>query len=550
MKKTLGLLCLCLLAISASGKPAYRGPITRTTEDGTEKIVYLHGNEHFHYMTDKDGQWIDERTLQPMSDACKTARLDAAIARKSRRVQQQKSDIGDQPNPAPRGLLILVNFQDVAFQTPEATIDSMLNGINYTRNYSYQSQYYDYRGRLKTTTVKIQSSGSARQYFYDQSYGQYNPQFDVVGPVTVSEEMAYYGGNDRSGNDKNAEKMIEEACDLANEQLGVDFSQYDNDDDGFVDFVYVIYAGYGEADGGSENTIWPHQWNLYSYGGIRHKIDGKYLDRYACGSELSYVSDQYDGIGTFCHEFSHVLGLPDLYSTSSSATTHKTMGQWDILDYGPYNNDGNTPPAYSAYERFYMGWLIPRVMKDPESVYLSPLNYGQGESLLLCSGDSHNLTGYNPNPKTFYLAEVRTLSGWDAYLPGKGLLLTKIQYSSSKWTQNTVNNSASSMGVDLIEADGQTPEYDEYNIDNGYWGKAGDAFPSGAKEWTGLADHEITEIALEENGAVTFSYRGAKKTPIEQVSDEGKPAVKVLRDGKLYIIRGGETFDLTGRKAL
>ena len=119
---------------------------------------------------------------------------------------------------------------------------------------------------------------------------------------------------------------------------------------------------------------------------------------------MQYYGQVYNGIGTICHEFSHVMGLPDLYATNNA--THHTMADWDILDYGPYNNDGNTPPAYSAYERFFCGWITPRVLTDPENVTLNPLNDSK-EALLMCTGDQHNLVGYDPNPTTFYLIENR-----------------------------------------------------------------------------------------------------------------------------------------------
>ena len=534
MRKIFSILIVCAVAVTASAIPARREGIVRTAADGTEKIVYLHGNENFHYMTDAEGNWLDEETLMPMSAEAKAKRMNAVKTNKVKRAPQQNNGIGDKPNIAPRGLLVMVNFSDVAFKTPKDTINNMLNGDNFTRNYSYS---YQYGGR--TYTVHSTSSGSVRRYFEAQSYGQYSPVFDVVGPVTLSKKMEYYGSNTSWGDDAHADEMIQEACKLADSQFGVDFTQYDNDNDGLVDFVYVIYAGYGEADGAPANTIWPHQWNLWDYGKISCIIDGKKLNRYACGSELSYLSQMYSGIGTICHEFSHVLGLPDLYYTASTGTSPHTLLDWDIMDYGPYNNDGNTPPAYSAYERFYMGWLTPRVLKDSESVWLNPINYENGESLLLCEGDQHNLVGYDPNPKTFYMLEYRTKTGWDAYLPGRGLLITKIQYNYSRWQNNTVNNSADNMGVDLIEARANN------TTGKNAIAKSSDAFPAGAKYWYGFDNHEISEIKIEAGGAVSFSYRGAEKQPIENVEAD-KTVQKILRDGKVLIIRGGKTYNIIG----
>ena len=202
--------------------------------------------------------------------------------------------------------------------------------------------------------------------------------------------------------------MIKEACQLADAN-GADFTLYDNDNDGNVDFVYVIYAGEGEADDGPSYTIWPHNWYLKTRWGITCVVDGKTIDNYACSNEIQHWEQVYTGVGTFCHEFSHVIGLPDLYYTANSGTSPHTLNEWDILDVGCYNNGGNTPPAYSAYERFYCGWLTPRVLNETEYVWLSPID--NQKALLVCEGNSHNLVGYNPNPQTFYLLEVRTNTG-------------------------------------------------------------------------------------------------------------------------------------------
>ena len=532
MKKILNIVLLMAVSVAVMAKPAYRGPIVRTAADGTEKIVYLHGNEHFHYMTDEQGNWLDERSLEPLSEERKAERQHAGMARVAKE-EQQTEVIGESLNLAPRGLLILVNFQNVSFRTPVDTIKNMINGDNFTRSYSYTYGKNRY---------VINSSGSARKYFKDQSFGQYNPTFDVVGPVTVSKNMAYYGENDKQGYDKRPTEMIKEACLLANAD-GVDFTKYDNDNDGKVDFVYVIYAGFGEADGGADSTIWPHSYDLYTYGRVRCNVDGKLVDRYACGCEMSYMSKKYDGIGTFCHEFSHVMGIPDLYSTDDK-TTHKTMGAWDIMDYGPYNNDGNTPPSYSAYERFFFGWMTPRLLKESKTdVTLKNLNTAR-DAIMLCKGEP-NMVGTNPNPTTFYMLENRQKTGWDEFLPGEGMLLTKVSYDHDKWVWNKINNDPNDMGVDLIEADGQAPTYVR-GSNNGHHGKEGDAYPAGASYWRN-ADWALTGIRLDGSHIIHFDY--TQLTPIEQVQDGNEAEVrKIMRNGQLLIVRDGKEYDLWGRR--
>ena len=481
--KKLGILVVFFATVVAAwAVPARKTGIVVTQPDGSEVIVYQHGDEHFHWQTNEKGEWIelDENGFYRVTEALSVEQIEAKRMASSKRAALAAYPL----NVAPRGLVILVNFSDVAFETEKAEMDSMLIGENYTRNYSYS-----YKGK----TYSVNSKGSARQYFQDASYGQYNPQFDVIGPVTVSNNVSYYGKNDSYGNDMYADKMVSEACKLADTEFDVDFTQYDNDNDGYVDFVFVIYAGYGEADGGASTTIWPHSWNLLS-AGTQCKVDGKTVDLYACGNELDFYSKKHTGIGTFCHEFSHVLGLPDLYVTNTSS--HTTMNEWDIMDYGPYNNEGNTPPSFSAYERFFMGWLQPRLITEPENIQLNDLQTSN-EALLISTTDEHNLIGNNPDPTTFYIVENRQQKSWDEHLPGHGMMLTKIQYSYSRWSQNTVNNSSSKMGVDLIEANGKTSNQ----------GKATDLFPAGASQYLAIADHAIEAIE-EENGVIKFKYKG------------------------------------------
>ena len=505
MKRLSILALICAITTAVWAVPARRGGIIITQPDGSELTVYQHGDEHFHWTTNEKGEWIslDKDGFYRKVEALNAEEIQARRMASPKHITYRATPL----NIAPRGLVILVNFKDLAFETSKEEMDSMLTGQNYTRDYTYT-----YRGKKYNVT----SQGSARQYFEDASFGQYNLQLDVVGPVTVSKNMADYGGNNSYGSDKNPEGMIKEACELVNDS--VDYTHYDNDNDGYVDFVYVIYAGYGEADGGDANTIWPHAWYLYSAAGKRCQLDGKVVDLYACGNEMDFYTKHHTGIGTFCHEFSHVLGLPDLYDTNQDQPHgQKTMGSWSILDYGPDNNEGNTPPMYSAYERFFMGWLTPRLITEPEDVVLEELNSKQ-EALLISTTDQHNLIGNDPNPTKFYLLENRQQEGWDTYLPGHGMMLTYVQYTYNKWYQNTVNNTAKSMGVDLIEADGKTPT----STQNGYDGKAKDLFPAGATAYTKIENHAIEEIE-EVDGVITFKYKGGKiETAIEDVAENAQ----------------------------
>lgn len=502
MKKIGLIVAFCAIMGSVWAIPARRGAIVRTQPDGSEIVVYQHGDEFFHWETNEKGEWLtlDKDGFYQVTEALSKEAIAAKRAASPLHIAP-KEEVATPLNIAPRGLIILVNFADLAFTETIEEMDSMHNAKNYTRDYEYV-----YRGN----TYQVSSEGSARQYFYDASFGQYNPQFDVIGPVTVSREYAYYGKNNVNTQfDQRPWEMVKEACVIADTLLDVDFTQYDNDNDDIVDFVYVIYAGYGEADGGGANTIWPHSYQL-SAAGAYCRLDGVRIDLYACGNEIDYYTKKHTGIGTFCHEFSHVLGLPDLYTTEGQ--THKTLGEWSILDYGPYNNDGNTPPAYSAYERFFMGWLTPEVIVDSANIRLEELNSSQ-RALLISTEDKHNLIGNDPKSTRFYLLENRQQQGWDTYLPGHGLMLTYVQYNATRWQENTVNNTSRSMGVDLIEADGKTPN----SSGTGYLGKATDLFPAGATSYTQITDHAIEDIE-EIDGVIHFKYRGGTiETDVENI---------------------------------
>ncbi len=486
----LSLVALMLVSIATMAAPAYPDGVVKTQPDGSTITVFVHGDEYFHYFTLADGTRVEKNAEGYYVSVPALSEEEIIVHRNASPMMRRANS--SQPNKTtssgscpPRGLIILVNFSDVKMQgenTQEA-FAQMLGGETYTYNgVSY---------------------GSAKKYFSDQSYGKYVPEFDVVGPVTLSKDMAYYGANDAAGVDMHRPEMVNEACSIANADFGADFSRYDGDNDGNVDFVFLIYAGYAEAQGADANTIWPHQWDLYS-GGIPasdREYDGKYVLSYACSSELQgYSGTTRDGIGTFCHEFSHVLGLPDLYATNGSA--HKTLGYWDVMDSGNYNNNGYTPPSYSAYERFVLGWLKPTILNAAQAVTLKDLQSNE-QAYLISETGTHNLNGNDPNPVFFYLLENRQQTGWDEFLPGHGMLITRVDYNDSYWWYNVVNADPQYTRVDLIEADGEAPiKYLE-----GCYGKLGDAFPAGATAYTPFEDYPITNIS-EESGVITFDFMG------------------------------------------
>ena len=280
------------------------------------------------------------------------------------------------------------------------------------------------------------ATGSAADYYHATSSDQFQPIFDVYGPVMMDHGYEYYGGG---SDDSAAGAMIVEAWRKIDSEA--DFSIYDTDGDGEVDNVYVFYAGLGEADGGDPSTIWPHSWNL-SDQNREAVFDGVKVESYACSPELDGQS-KMNGIGTFCHEFAHVLGLPDLYNTSSM-TTALTPGDWSLMDRGSYTNDGRTPPLMSGYERYELNWTVPQVVSHPKNLTILPIV---------------NNVVYRINTERdneYFILECRQQSGWDSFVPGHGMLVWHIDYNPNIWDRNVVNRDPSHQYVDIVEANGGT----------------------------------------------------------------------------------------------
>ena len=434
-------------------------PLTITQPDGSTLTIRLIGDEFGHYQSTEDGFKIkknnkgyfvydlnnstsvdksteiiardaskrtpnERQLLQTMRATSEALQLNTTPNQRSKNFNRQRVTTIQRAFPivgTPKSLVILVNFSDKSYvvPTPQTAFTNLLNQSGYTDN---------------------EATGSARDYFMAASYGKFAPQFDVVGPYTLPYTLDFYGKNDADDYDTNPQQMIIDACSVANTN-GVDFTQYDTDNDGMVDNVFVYYAGYNEAEGGPANTIWPHRWFLDDYS---TKFDGKTVFDYACTSELKGTSNaDMCGIGTFCHEFGHVLGLPDYYHTKADKNT---LNDWHIMDSGAYNNEGRTPPTYSVYDRFFLGWLTPEQINTPNDYTLLPIYQGTSlpantnQQAYLLSATTHNLNGGNPLPSEFFMLEYRKKTGWDYFLPGEGMLIWHIDYNASAWDENTPNN--------------------------------------------------------------------------------------------------------------
>ncbi len=358
----------------------------------------------------------EKKLVRELQDVTVQKRIES-IQNSARVSAAQKTVSADNGFPltgSPRSLVILVNFADKNFvvKNEKQAFTNLLNEKGYSAN---------------------GGTGSARDYFSDASNGIFAPQFDVVGPYTLPQNMEYYGGN-VNDNDKNPRQMVLDACRLADE-AGMDFKQYDTDNNGVIDNVFIYYAGYNEAEGGGDNTVWPHRWSMPS--GSNYRFDGVQVWDYACTSELrGSTGSNMCGIGTFCHEFGHVLGLPDYYHT---AEDKNTLGNWSIMDGGAYLNQGRTPPTYSAYDRFYLDWLKPVELKVAQNVSLEPL-LSSNQAYIITKDGNHNMIGNDPQPREFFVLENRQKTGWDAYLPASGMLIWHIDYLKNAWDNNSPNN--------------------------------------------------------------------------------------------------------------
>ena len=536
------MLALMFTTATAMAVPAKRGMWKSLTKaDGTEVRALLVGDENGHYWKGEDGkaylltddglcETVNEQTV--MAKAKKRRQL--SQQRRSKRMARRAAvgSVGSFTGKK-KALIILVNFSMTKFAAShnQALFMRIANEEGYSEG--------DFKGSMS-------------DYFKAQSRGQFELDFDVVGPVKLSHDYSYYGRNDSNGEDMRPGQMVIEAVEAAMDEVE-DWAQYDWDGDGEVDQVYVIYAGKGEADGGGSSTIWPHEYSLSAaeyYGdgtGPVTVADGLVVDTYACGPELDSYSSSLCGIGTMCHEFSHCLGFPDFYDTDYSGG--QGMGNWDLMDNGAYNGDGFQPAGYTSYERWCAGWLEPTVLED-ENVTVEDMK------ALEDGGESYVI--YNKgNRNEFFLLENRQYVGWDASLPGFGLLILHVDYSKEAWQNNTPNDNPSRQRMTWMAADNKYDytmyEGSKYFTDEGM---AKDTYPySGNNSFdksttpaakfynknsdgTYFMDSSIKDIDQLLGGSISFRFVAHEED--DPGDDPGvEPGVKPSKEGTLFY----ESFD-------
>lgn len=499
-------------AMTASAVPAHPRPVDVTQSDGSQLTVRLVGDEFYHRTITSDGYTVLQRTngdyvyavqsgsgLMPSSViAHNPQQRDASEVRMvsslkkgltdkdgiaNGKLMRNKRDQLMTPKRATgyenfRGLVVLINYNDRTFTYGNDYYNAVMNQENFTGYYSNNGYF-------------VPCTGSARDYFYDNSMGLFEPQFDIAGPVTVNYSCTSPNGTNNVGN------IFVAAINAIDSWI--DFSQYDGDGDGVVDMIYFIVAGYtANFSGNNSGYLWPHQYYMYFY--TFRQYDGVYLGRYSCSGEIygweGYGYDDPDGIGTVVHEFTHALGLMDLYDTDYDNNGYANdPGDWDVMAGGSYLNDSRTPAGFSIWERYRLGFADPEQIGEIGTGYtLEPLNTSN--------------KGYwmeTPNDYEYFMLENRQQTGWDAYLPGHGLLVTRVEFDQYEWGYNSINTDASHMYYELLRAGNE-------------WGSnASDPFPGiygvttlnnlttpSLKCWNG-AENDLGLASITENGdIITF----------------------------------------------
>lgn len=462
MKKLyLMLSMLFAFGIAANAVPAKKLQKVITLTNGTQVSVELRGDEYLSWWEGTDGTAYRATADDTVFEAFDLeAQKPAAAARRARAEQGRVARLARVKNSlkgaddkmrglggdhitykgVKKGLVVLVDFKNKKFADGH-DLEYYKNVIN-GKDFSDEEEGY---------------VGSVRDYFLAQSNGQFELDFDVVGPVTMSKNSGYYGNDGAYQKDEKVYEMIKEACDGIQDK--VNLKDYDWDGDGEADQVFFLYAGLGQASGGSPGTIWPHESELrYWPCGVLSYPTGK-INTYACANELqpeTQGSSRYisAGIGTICHEFSHCLGFADMYDTTGGGGYG--MSVFDVMDQGSYNGNGFVPCNYTAFERIYAGWVEAIELESPATVKDMKSVSDYGRPFIM----------YNyKNTNEYFLLENRQNTGWDKGLYGSnGLLIVHVNYVPSRWANNSVNASNEKIQCcTVVNADGSR-ENTQYSL--------------------------------------------------------------------------------------
>lgn len=572
------LLLLVAMVGNSMAIPALRQKVTVTQPDGTTVTIMLHGDEWHHFTTTDDGYTLEKNKqgyyvyAQKVDDELRASHVvahdqvdrtanEVAFLQKVKKYLAPKmnkhnaqllEEIGKRQQQMLnnrraarydyskfRGLVILVEWKDKGFSRDDYStiINDMVNKENYT---GYDNEQF---------------TGSVRDYFSDNSGGKFVPTFDVVGPYTADfsqyDALGGYKGDEEDYKPFSYAKILNNVINQAD--ADVDFSKYDGDGDGVVDLVYFVVAGNGSNYAGNDKRLWwPHRSRLYRVANDNRLYylvkDGVTFSDYASSIELYGFTSQpssvkIDGIGAICHEFSHVLGLPDFYDTNNEEEgLSNDPNDWSVMAGGSYKNYSRTPVGYSLYERWAVGFCDAPETIDAKGEYtLEPLYMNQKGFLLPTPLDTE-----------FFLFENRQQSAfkWDKYLPGSGMLVHRVDFSDptiwslGSFKKNIINANAAHNYYELLRANGAHKSGDSYvdSPDDAFPAKnktelTNESAPAHLKTWNGtLNDWAVTNISMK-NGVITFklSNYDVVSLSIEPAAMEELP-VGVAKQLKLVMI--------------
>ncbi len=434
MKKLFLTHLFALVAVFAMAVPVQRGQWkTITLADGSKVRVEAVGDELCHYWRSEAGNAFVERNnifvkidAHEFQEAAHDKRQELASRRMARFEKNFGNSFGEvntgkmrlpgfkKLSGVKKGLVMLIQFADIHF-TKEHTPEFYKKVLNEggEGNPELRAKGYD---------------KSVKQYFFDQSNDKFSVDFDVTPIITMPNPHGSYTNG--------VPTMIRTAISELKYDESIDWTQYDWDDDGEIDMVFVLYAGYGQATKTDDTSlIWPHESSMYYN---KPYVGGKLVNTYACTNEINWnfgEGDMDSGIGTFCHEFAHCLGYPDLYDPDYACAEKglTAMDYWDLLDSGSYNKTGFCPAPFSIYEKMTAGWITPQELEmDKEYSHLRPITDKDG-------GDVYIMT--NPNNKNeFYAFEpIQNVSWAEGFFGAKGLRVLHIDYKAEAWSSNVVN---------------------------------------------------------------------------------------------------------------
>lgn len=493
MPRVLSFLLFVIYSWMAYAVPALRERCSLRLADGTVVEATWMGDETTHFYQTDDGRCLkcDDNGIAYFVDAEKLHQAWKARALKrqtghARRYALRQRKGSGAITGSKHGLVILVQFPKVPFHFTKQDFDDLFNKENYTDD------------------INI---GSVHDYFRDASYGKFDFSFDVIGPITMSNPLSYYGDNNDNDDDVHPAVMVREAVQMIDEE--VDFSQYDWNGDGEVEQIFIIHSGYDEAQSHTNADIWSHAWTLAEAleegdGEGTLVVDGVTVNSYATSAELRGKTGTFiTGIGTACHEFAHCFGLPDFYDTDGK---NFGMSTWSIMDYGEYNGNGGCPAGFTSYERMFCGWLEPTELIEP--VYINDMPDLTSEPVCYLLRNSGKADEY-------YLLENRQKKSWDRYLDGHGMLILHVDYDETAWAFNMVNTIRSHQRMTIIPAD---------NILYAAT-LAGDPWPGTSKktelhessvpaatlynlnaEGDKLMHHSISQISESDDGLISFIF--------------------------------------------